>query len=176
MLNLPPIEEISPVLVLDSDTSIALIPEKIGLGKYSFKNIPSENYILQLNYGGFIQEKKITIPYQESSLDLIFSAQFDLKIKTVDSKGNNVVDNEVSYILYRDEKKIIETDDESFKLPPGYYKIEIYKNNELIGTKEFDLTNDKNIKIVTNLDSDSPFVLSILFVFSLLILVVITIL
>ena len=60
--------------------------------------------------------------------------------------------------VIREGKKIIDSADieKIISLPPGQYTLKIYSKDGLIGLKNIELTNDKEVRIVTEIDSIIP--------------------
>lgn len=152
--NLPPGVDITPTLSnLDNNYPVQLIPIEIEPGKYFFKNIPSGDYIIAISYANFIDEKVLNLPDDGEYIIIEFSPTFKLNIELFDSHANPLFDKKINFKIFRSGKKILESDETEISLPPAFYKINAYSNGELIGFKEVDFTNDRNIKLVTKLSS-----------------------
>lgn len=157
--NLPPGIDITPTLLkIDSEADIQFLPDEIETGRYFFENITSGNYKIQIAYANLLDEKIITIPNVGDTTNIVFSAEFDLSVELLDSRANPLDDEGVYFVIYRDDKKIYESDDIEFLLPPANYMINAYKDNKLIGFKNVELTNARSIKLVTEVDSLLPLI------------------
>jgi len=154
---------------------VEIYPMKIGDGKYLFEKLPKACYDLHLSYGGYSQVFSIKIPYDKETLNVKFEATYTLETSLFDSRGNSVEKNGRYLSIYRESIEIINyvSPDEKVTLPPGEYNIYVYENQDVIGFKNVFLSNDKKIKIVTNINSIIPAivtVLSIIFMFEIIVL------
>jgi hypothetical protein len=105
-----------------------------------------------------------------------FSAIFNVIIDLFDSKGNTLVNDDIEFIVFRDNRTIAKTKEKSIVLPPARYTINAYLDNKLIGVKPVELTNDKHLTFVTTIESLFPIFLSLLFYALFGCLVILTIL
>jgi len=142
----------------EMDNPIELIPEEIKTGEYVFKNLLPARYKLSISYGRFSDEMFIDLPDDGDSASIKFSADFNLGAKLFDSRGNLVHDDDLKLDILRAGKTIFESisPDEVVVLPPGKYTVNVYTNGKIVGAKVVELTNDKNINIVTKLESILP--------------------
>ncbi|MCK5459177.1 MAG: hypothetical protein KAI20_04745, partial [Thermoplasmatales archaeon] len=156
-LNLPPGVQISPTLLSSQlDSSLQITPENSGSGVFFFKDIPSGNYKLQITYANFVDEEYLNLPDAGGFISMEFSAIFDLTVDMFDSRGNSLTYEEVHFEIERDGKQVHESDEPWFSLPPGRYTIEAYTGGKLVGNKDVELTNDRNVKLVTTVQSIIP--------------------
>jgi hypothetical protein len=126
---------------------------------FLFNNLPASDYILTISYGGFSDEKKITIPESGDKTNIKFTAEFNLKTDILNSRGESINYNEIQMKILRRGKKVYQyvSPLNNISLPPGNYKIQVYLNEEeLIGSKSIELTSNRYLKIVTLIDSLSP--------------------
>lgn len=137
-----------------------ITPENIGLGKYLFRDLPTASYELRISYGGFFDIKNIDIPETGDSTSIRFTATFDLSTELFDSRGNPIQDSNQKIDIIRNRMVIYDSiePDEVVSLPPGEYTINVYSEDKLLGVKNIELTNDRNIKIVTILEPILPVV------------------
>jgi hypothetical protein len=159
----------------EMSSPVEIYPIKTGDGKYLFEKLPKACYDLHLSYGGYSQVFSIKIPYDKETLDVKFEATYTLETSLFDSRGNSIEKNGRYLSIYRESIEIINyvSPDEKVTLPPGEYNIYVYENQDVIGFKNVFLSNDKKIKIVTNINSIIPTiitVLSIIFMFELIVL------
>ena len=142
----------------EMDNPIELTLEDIGNGKYLLKNLPPARYKLYISYGRFSNEMFIDLPVDGDSVSIKFSAAFDLGIKLFDTRGNPIKDENLKIDIKRKGNTIFESisPDEELVLPPGKYTANVYSDDKLVGTKTVELTNNKNINIVTKLESILP--------------------
>ena len=156
-LDFPPGVEITPLLVTSKDNrTIQLTPLENGKGMFSFEGIPRGDYSLQISYGDFIDDIHVTVPDAGNSIHMKFSAVFDLTIDLFDSKGNPLTDNNIEFMISRDNQTVEKTNEKTISLPPAKYTINAYIKDELIGEKQVELTNDKHLTFVTTVDSLIP--------------------
>ncbi|VVB61597.1 Uncharacterised protein [uncultured archaeon] len=175
--NLPPGVEITPLLVTSKDDrTIQLTPLENGKGIFSFEGILRGDYNLQISYGDFMDDIHITVPDVGNNIHMKFSAVFDLTIDLFDSKGNPLTDNNVEFLISRENQTVEKTYEKIISLPPAQYTINAYIKNELIGEKQVELTNDKHLTFLTTVNSLFPVVLSLFFYILFGFLVVMTLL
>lgn len=158
-LGLNPGISIKPRLTsTEMEENIELEPDYIQGGIYLFKDLPKSKYKIYISHGKFYDEKIIDIPEDGNSTKIEFSAIYALSVKILDSRGNRIENENLKFNIVRDQNIILESIsyDEPVSLPPGKYKILVYSNNDFIGLKIVDLTSDKNIKIITNIESIFP--------------------
>ena len=75
-----------------------------------------------------------------------FSAIFNVIVDLFDSKGNALVNDDIEFLILRANHSITRTKEKSITLPPARYTINAYLDDELIGVKSVELTNDKHVK------------------------------
>ncbi len=156
-LNLSPGVQISPALLSSqSDSSLQIIPENSGSGIFFFQDIPSGEYNLQITYAGFVDEKYLKIPEDGDHLSMVFSPAFDVAVDLFDSQGNPLTYNEVYFEIIRDGKQVYDSDEPLFSLPPGSYTVRVYTDGEFVGSKDIELTSNRNVKLVTTIQSIIP--------------------
>ena len=141
---------------------IELSPDEIIGGKYKFKNLPSAIYKLHISFGRFSDEILIDIPDDGNSASIDFSALFDLKTNLLDTRGDTIKDTDIKLNIKRSGKYIYKdiSTEENLILPPGKYIIDVYLDGKHVGKKTVDLTNDKEINIVTNIESVLPILIT----------------
>jgi hypothetical protein len=162
-LDFPPGVDITPFLVASKDNrTIQITPLEDDKGMFSFEDVPRGDYSLQISYGDFIDDIHITVPDAGNSIRMNFSAIYDLTIDLFDSKGNPLTDNNIEFMISRDNQTVEKTNEKTISLPPAKYTINAYIKDELIGGKQVELTNDKHLTFVTTVDSLLPAVLSLL--------------
>jgi hypothetical protein len=171
-LGLPPGVELSPILsTTKGNNTIQLTAEEITSGSYTFEGVLAGDYTLLINYGVVTDSLHITVPTVGKIIRMQFSALFDLTIDLFDSKGNPLMDNTVEFTITRDNETLMKTKEKTLTLPPAKYSINAYINDEFIGKKQVELTNEKHVIFVTTVNSSVPLVLSaffgVLFVFFL---------
>ena len=176
-LGLPPGIEVTPVLVTSNGNStVQITPKDNGQGFFTFEGVPAGDYHVQINYGEFLDEVHVSIPDTKSPVEMKFSALFNLVIDLYDSKGNTLINNDIEFIIYRDNQTIERTKEKAIILPPAHYIINAYLDEELIGIKPVDLTNDKHLTFVTLVESVFPLLLSMFFYILFACFVVLTLL
>jgi hypothetical protein len=142
----------------EMDDPIELMPEDVTDGKYIFKDLIPARYKLYISYGRFLDEMYIDLPGDGDSASIKFSAAFDLRNKILDSRGNLIQDANLNLDIEREGHTLFESisPDEVVTLPPGKYTVNVYSDDKLVGVTTVELTNDKDINIVTNLESIIP--------------------
>ena len=175
-LELSPGVELTPVLVIpDGNKTIQITPKENSKGSFIFENVPAGDYHLQVSFGEFIDDMHVTIPNAGNVIHMKFSAIFNIIIDLFDSKGNTLVNDDIEFLILRDNQTIAKTKEKSIALPPARYTINAYLDNKLIGVKPVELTNDKHLTFVTTIESFFPLFLSLLFYVLFACLVILTI-
>ncbi|HWR27219.1 MAG TPA: hypothetical protein VN377_02155 [Candidatus Thermoplasmatota archaeon] len=176
-LGLSPGVELTPVLVTpDGNKTVQITPKEKTKGSFVFENVPAGDYHLQISFGEFIDDLHVTIPNAGNVVHMKFSAIFQVTIDLFDSKGNTLVNDNIEFLIVRDNQTIAKTKEKSITLPPARYTINAYLDNELIGVKTVELTNDKHLTFVTTIESLFPLFLSLFFYVLFGCLVILTIL
>jgi hypothetical protein len=164
-LGLPPGLDIRPFLISSKMTNpLTILPEDIGSGRYSFKDLPAAPYKLGISYGSFSDEKIIDVPEIGDSTNIGFTAKFDLLTELFNSRGDRINDENLKISIIRDGRTIYGSikPNKIVSLPPGNYAINIYSDGELLGFKNIELTSDSDIKIVTVLEPSLPVLITVL--------------
>jgi hypothetical protein len=163
-LDLSPGVELTPVLVTSNDNiTVQITPKETTKGSYVFENVPAGDYQLQISYGEFVDNAHVTIPNAGNAIQMKFSALFNVIIDLFDSKGNTLVNNDIEFLILRGNHTITKTKEKSMTFPPARYTINAYLDNQLIGVKTVELTNDMHLTFVTTVESLFPVFLSLLF-------------
>jgi len=174
-LGLTPGVDVRPFLTSsEMSNPLTILPEDIGSGRYSFKDLPAAPYALEISYGGFSDVKNIEIPKIGDSTTIEFTARFDLCTDIFDSRGNPINSEDLKIDIIRKGQTIYDSIgvSEIVSLPPGNYAINVHSDGKLIGFKNIELTSDKDIKIVTVLEPILPvLIMGIILVFIVEILV-----
>ena len=173
-LNQPPGVQISPKLITYENEDLQINSKEIEPGMFFFENVPLGKYIIQIAYGSFVDEEFINIPYSENQIDMLFSANYEVIIKLYNSHGENLDYENVYFEIERNGKIVIDKEQESFLLPPGNYKIKAYADGDYVGSKEIDVLNNKNIKIVTNVQPIIPVFVVSLSIVTFCVLIILT--
>lgn len=159
-LGFPPGVDVRPLLTSSEMTYPSVImPEDMKLGKYAFKDLPAASYKLEISYGGFSDTEIIDVPKIGDSTTIEFTAKFDLSTDLFDSRGNLINDENLKIDITRKGRTIYDSIEPNkiVTLPPGVYSVNVYSsNNKLIGFKNIELTSDRDIKIVTELEPTLP--------------------
>jgi len=162
-LGLVPAVDVRPRLT-SSEMFISeeILPEKIGDGVYIFKGLISGNYDFQISYGSFKDIKNIEVSGSDISIDVDFSAEYDLGIELFDLRGNPINHAGKTIKISRNGKTVCNNYDSSqtLFLPPGEYKVDVYSNGKHVGIKNFKLITNQKIKIVTSVKSIIPVLIS----------------
>ena len=160
-LGLYPGVSVHPILTsTDMEQLTEILPdETIGQGKYMFYNLPAARYDIQISYGGFLDKSTIQIPKEGNAITMDFSANYKLMPVILNSWGEVINDNIIRITIFRAGNQVKSmVIGEEVSLPPGYYTINVYSSQELIGSKNVDLTNDRIINVVSTIDSPLPII------------------
>ncbi len=170
-LGFSPGVDLKPILTSsEMDIPIDLFPEEIESGKYIFKNLPPAKYKLSILYGKFFDEIFIDVPQDGVTNFIDFNAKFDLQTNIFDDRGNKIENDDLKLDIIRNGLIIYSsiTPEDKISLPPGKYSINVYLENKIVGEKNVDLTNNKNIKIITNIKSIIPIITTGIIIFFIL--------
>jgi len=158
-LGFSPGVNVRPILTSsDMDIKVELEPDYLQDGKIRYKKLPTAKYKLHLSYARFSDNIIIDLPKDGNSTSMLFSAEFDLKTLVYDLRGNLLKNSEIKLDIIRDKKVIYSSisADKKVNLPPGKYTVNAYLEDKLVGFKNIDFTNDKNVNIVTEIESIIP--------------------
>ena len=177
-LDLYPGVAVHPILTstcMEQPTEI--LPDKtIGRGKYMFNNLPAANYDVHISYGGFLDKTAIQIPQEGNAISMDFSANYKLSTIILNSWGEAIKGDQLRISLFRAGQNVKSMVlGQEVSLPPGDYTINVYSNQELIGSKNIDFTNDRVINVVTTVNSPLPTITTgviIVFLLEMIILMV----
>jgi len=164
-LDFPPGVDLKPFLTSpEMYDTVEILPMDIGKGKYLFEGLPSATYDLHISYGRFSEKESIIVPEIGDSMSMVFNGLFDIRTKLLNAYGENLQNNNQEISIHRNGRKVYQSlsPGDAVSLPPGKYTINVYSKNELIGSKTIELLNDKNIKIITIVESLLPFIVRIL--------------
>lgn len=141
--------KLTPMLTSSAmDEPTTLSTEKQAGGWYLFTNLPPALYQLTLQYKSFTVQKDIQIPSED--VDIVFPAEFFIKINILDSRGTVVKD--VKVIISRGGKEVERQSNSSgvtFLLPPGAYTVKVYNENDLIGARKINVFSQRSFDIIT---------------------------
>ena len=162
-LGFSPGVNVRPVLTSSQmNNKIDLEPDSNIDGSLEFKNLPSANYNLHISYGKFSDEIFINIPGDGADADILFSAVYNLKTLLLDSRGSLIKDSDLKIDIFREGKQLYSkiVPNKIQDLPPGTYHVDIYLDGKLVGFKTFDLISDKEVNIVTKIESIYPILIT----------------
>jgi hypothetical protein len=175
-LGFNPGVDVRPILTsLEMDIPIELFPEEPEPGRYIFKNLPQARYRLSISYGKFYNEIFLDVPKDGVNNYIDFNANFILQSNIFDDRGNEVENENLKLDIIRNDIVIFSglSPEKEISLPPGEYTVKVSLDGKNVGEKNIDLTNDKNIKIITKIKSIPPIITTgiiILFIFEILVL------
>jgi len=141
---------------------IHIEPEAINSGTYIFRDLPAGPYEFQISYGAFKDTRNLKIPDAGDSINIEFSALYDINLELVDILGLPIQDTSKTIQITRKGLTIRDTIgcDETVTLPPGEYTINVYSDGKHVGIKNIKLTSNRNIKIVTTIKSTIPILIT----------------
>ena len=154
--------ELKPILLNeDSEEKVTFNAEKISNSDYKFSNIAPGKYKLNLRYKSYTVEREIQINNNEN-LNIEFLAEFEIKLKTCDSRGLQYSDAKVT--IEKNGKKLILDYVDSLiiaSIPPGNYKLQVYKDGDLVGSRKLAVFGDYRLDVITNHESFYPLLIII---------------
>ncbi|MCJ7571101.1 MAG: hypothetical protein MUO82_04395, partial [Candidatus Thermoplasmatota archaeon] len=155
--------DLNPFLIInDNNTLNTIKADKIIENNYYFSNLKPGTYELSIKYK--IYELKIDQKIkQDEEIEITFPAEFDINIKTIDSRGNCFTPNKV--VITRENKKIEIKDnleDINISVPPGTYNLEIYNEKDIVSKRNIDVFNKKTLTIITKQEPIYPTVVIII--------------
>ena len=154
--GLPPDVNVIPEITSeDMVDAVSLKPSFIlEPGRFQFRDIPAESYVVRISFAGYTNEKKFSVPASGGVIPIQFLAVKELNIGVLTSRGEQIESSDLLVRIMRNGDEImVESVDESLLLPPGTYGISILDNNKLIGSDIVELTSDKTIPVVTTIPS-----------------------
>ena len=141
--------KLTPVLTSsEMDEPTTLSAEKQKDERYLFSNLPLALYQFTLQYKSFIVQKEIEIPFDD--VDIVFPAEFSIKINILDSRGSVV--NDAKVVVSRGGKEVERNSNESgvmFSLPPGMYTVRVYSQDDLIGARKINVFSQRSFDVIT---------------------------
>ncbi|MDH7507212.1 MAG: hypothetical protein QHH15_05445 [Candidatus Thermoplasmatota archaeon] len=179
LLGFSPVVEIRPIITSSTmDNPTDIFPNENKSGNFIFNNLPPATYKLYISYGRFYDYLDVKIPNNLDSVNLNFSAIFDLNIKLFDLNGNFIQDDKLKLDVKRNENTIFKSVsiNKNISLPPGKYSFYVYSDKNVVGIKTLEITNDKDVNIVTNLKPTIYIIITtitIMFVLEIMILCII---
>lgn len=154
--------ELNPVFASkEMDEPAVIYAEKLSAGNYLFTNLIPSSYQLSLKYKSFSLEKNIQVP-GEGEIHLVFSAEFDIKLNTLDSRGIAIHDAKI--IVSRGGKDLEERSETSglfLPLPPGLYSVNVYSQDDLIGSRKINVLGERSFDLITTQEPLFPFIVTI---------------
>ncbi len=139
------------------------------MNSYTFSNLTPSLYQLNLKYKSYSLEQDINLD-SDMELDVNFPAEFQIKIRILNSRGLPVEDAEI--IISRNSKQLETRTKDSkmiFSLPPGFYHVEIYAEDKLVGAREIDVFGDRNFDFIT---ISEPFFPVLIIIITILLVVI----
>ena len=142
--------DVNPVLTSNEMYESTLISgEKQLLNDYTFSNLTPSLYILNLKYKSYSLEKDINLD-SDRELNIVFPAEFQIKVRTLNSRGLPLEDVEI--VISRNSEQLETRTKDSkitFKIPPGFYHVKIYDEDNLVGVREIYVSGDRNFDFIT---------------------------
>jgi len=133
-------------------TSISPLSQKEGI--FVFSKIYPSNYLLNMKYKSFDLVQEVSVS-EDKSIDLTFPAEFQIKFDVTNSYGNTLSNGEIT--LSRKGKTKTTNIDEKGKaaisIPPGKYDISVFSEGKIIAKQTIDVKGDKNIDILSSVES-----------------------
>jgi len=161
MWGLVPEIKFTPILTSNKmDEPTVISAEKQADGRYLFTNLPPAMYQLTLQYKSFIVQKDIPVPSED--VDVVFPAEFAIKINILDSRGSVVSDARV--IISRGGKEAERQSNTSgltFLLPPGMYTVKVYSQDDLIGARKINVFGERSFDVITTQEPVFPLIVTI---------------
>jgi len=148
--GLPAEVDIKPFLTSDFMSKPVLITaEKIKDSSYFFENLPSADYVLEMNYKSLNFEKDFKI-YEEETMNLVFPGQFKILMNFF-----NIVGEKSEEVIIKIQRAGItktfsaKNAKEGFFIPPGMYTISVLSNNNIISKQLVVVHGDKDLDVYT---------------------------
>jgi hypothetical protein len=152
----PPEVSLNPSITSDEMIESTLISPSLvdGGGVYTFSKIYPANYHLNMKYKSFNLENEVTVD-SDKNIDLTFPAEFEINVDVMNSYGYIVTDGEISVSRSsKTEKTSIDKDGKAkILVPPGKYEISVFSENEKIAQQTVEIKGNKNIDILSSLES-----------------------
>lgn len=155
-LNFPPAVNVNPILrgniTVSSET---LIPINEGFGRYSFRNLPEASYIMSISYRNYEKLINLDVPACGQNVTIQFAYTSPLSFHLLTIQGERILEPQAKISVKREGKTIYSgrSPDESIEIPPGTYIVNVYEENQLIGSKKVEFTYQTTVNIVTSTPS-----------------------
>jgi len=135
-----------------------IIPKDLGNGIFVFTDLPTAKYKFHISYSRFTDELFIDIPEDGEFTDVKFTAVFDLKTNLLNTRGNQIDDENLKIDVIRNGEKLFNqiSPNKVISIPPGKYKIQAYSDRKLVGSKIFELNSDEEINLITQIKPILP--------------------
>jgi hypothetical protein len=143
--------ELNPTVSREqTDETKKIYGEKLQNGEYIFKNLTPNTYKLTLTFKSFVLNQDVKFS-QDQNLALEFPAEYDIKLNVKDARGEPCQDSTI--IVKRNNKQLEIRNQESettVVIPPGEYQMEVYINNDLVGSRTIGAYGEQEYDLVTN--------------------------
>lgn len=159
--GLPPEIDLNPVLTSKEMAEPTVISaEKLPASNFLFSNLIPANYQLNLQYKSFSEEQNIEISSDEK-INLVFPAEFNIKVYTFNSRGTPLKDANI--MIIREGNKVQKNGSEKglsqFSLPPGNYKAEVYLDENLISERKINVISERTFNLITTEEPIFPIII-----------------
>lgn len=164
-LDLAPAVDLNPTITSTEMSMPQTIPaEKIDQETYLFTDLLEQSYQLKLSYKSFELLESLSLT-KDITVSLEFPAEFHLDMDILNTVGNQIDAAEVSL---KREGKTLKVDASNgaatLSVPPGSYLLSIELDDTEIAKQTVEIKGDKQITLVSNLESFSHTILPILLI------------
>jgi hypothetical protein len=124
--------------------------EKINDNSYIFRNLVPNTYSLSLTYKSFTINQVIDIS-ENKEIDVNFPAEYEVNLNIFDSRG--IPSGNSKIVVNRNDKSIVidNTNPEKvLTIPPGEYSLQLYNDNELVGSRKINIYGSQSYDLFTN--------------------------
>jgi omega-hydroxy-beta-dihydromenaquinone-9 sulfotransferase len=143
--------ELDPVMnIKQAEEATKIYGEKLQNGKYIFTNLTANTYELTLTFKSFVLNQEVKVS-KDQDLELEFPAEYNIKLKVLDARGEPYQNSII--IVNRNNKQSEIQNQESettVVIPPGEYQVEVYSNNNLVGSRTVGVYGEQEYDLVTN--------------------------
>ena len=149
--------DLNPVLNFEqSDEVVSISAEKFSNDRFLLKNLIPDRYQIVLTYKSFTLRKEIDIS-KDKEIDIQFPAEYKVKFDINDARGLPI---DSSTVFLKRNNKILKIQNQgsvkAVSIPPGYYRVDIYSEEELIGSRNINIYGEQNFDLLTKKEPVFP--------------------
>ena len=159
-LGLEPDVELKPILTSNQMiTQTNINSEKTTDRTFNFYNLTKAEYNILFDYKSVFINETIDIE-KDSKKTIVFPLEHNLQLSVLDTRGQKIDDYNIKIVRREFENNY---DSKNLLLPPGTYKVEVYKDKEVISSRDVSLLGDLSLDLISNDEPIYPIILTTTF-------------